>query len=499
MKLIFILLFWSIVVILLITRYIKSARTTEIRSQLEREFENKKESLESELAEKEKSITQREQAVISQEYSIKAANEKAQWAADALRNVGERESALEDIEKNRLTNAGIAIKSAIQQGMAEAEKSISEREEKLAEKEAAVKALELVILDRDRLSMQKLEDVRKSINRLKLQKEVREKLMEERKKIFSSNLSAIPYMADIIADFDTRGLEILAKKLDWGSNAERAKKVTAIRDLRKETQRLLAESKVAEYQLAYAIRMFPALEDFLETEYNQLTTVDFTDISSEKHDAVRSYLTKEEYAQLSTTDRNQLALDRYRNSHRKSNWQIGRDYEHYVGYKYTQDGYNVDYYGSTHGLEDLGRDLIAKKTDFPTLIIQCKYWSSKKTIHEKHINQLYGTMTCYCFENDIPLDSVRGVLVTNISISDTARRFSKYLGIEIVENFPLGEYPCIKCNINHDEYGAKTKIYHLPFDQQYDSCKIDKPGEFFAMTVAEAESAGFRRAFRWFA
>jgi len=40
-----------------------------------------------------------------------------------------------------------------------------------------------------------------------------------------------------------------------------------------------------------------------------------------------------------------------------------------------------------------------------------------------------------------------------------------------------------------------VKIYHLPFDQQYDRTKIipDK-GEKYVYTVAEAEKAGFRRA-----
>jgi len=313
-----------------------------------------------------------------------------------------------------------------------------------------------------------------------------------------SNLTALPYMAAIIADYDTRGLEILAKKLDWGNNQERAKKVTSLRILREETQTLLAQYKEAEYQLAYAIKMFPALEDFLETEYSLVSDIDLSNLSSENHDAARNYLSAEEYASLTSSQRNQLALDRYLQSHKKTNWQIGRDYELFVGHRYTKKGYSVDYYGSNNGLEDLGRDLIAVKDNAPTLIIQCKYWSTKKVIHEKHINQLFGTMTCYCFENNIPAENVRGVLITNTTLSDVARRFAKYLGIEVVENYSIGEFPRIKCNINADENGNETKIYHLPFDQQYDSCKIDKPGEFFAFTVAEAEAAGFRRAFKWY-
>ena len=72
-----------------------------------------------------------------------------------------------------------------------------------------------------------------------------------------------------------------------------------------------------------------------------------------------------------------------------------------------------------------------------------------------------------------------------------------YLNIKYKENNPLEEFPRIKCNINYRD-GIQTKIYHLPFDQQYDATKIDQPGEFYAMTVKDAEDAGFRRAFKWF-
>ena len=71
------------------------------------------------------------------------------------------------------------------------------------------------------------------------------------------------------------------------------------------------------------------------------------------------------------------------------------------------------------------------------------------------------------------------------------------LSIEIVEGEPLGEFPRIKCNINSGEFSGEQKIYHLPMDQQYDRTIIgNRPGEFFAFTVKEAEDAGFRRAFK---
>jgi hypothetical protein len=42
-----------------------------------------------------------------------------------------------------------------------------------------------------------------------------------------------------------------------------------------------------------------------------------------------------------------------------------------------------------------------------------------------------------------------------------------------------------------------TKIYDLPFDQQYDRTLIEYKDECYVETVAEAEKLGFRRAFRW--
>ena len=310
-----------------------------------------------------------------------------------------------------------------------------------------------------------------------------------------SNLEAIPYMAGVMADFETYSLEILAKSLEWGCSRERARKVAAIRDLRRASKDMIEKNKEAQYQLAYLLEMFPNLKDVIESEFAQLPIIDVSTI--EDYDKSRDFLSKEEYASLSQVERNQLALDRYKHSHRKTKWQIGRDYELYVGYKYSQKGYAVDYFGSYMGIEDLGRDLICTRGE-KTLLVQCKYWSSIKQIHEKHITQLFGTVASYCVEHDLDISNVQGILVTNITLSEMAKRMANYLGISFVENFEVGDYPCIKCNIGRGEYGESTKIYHLPFDQQYDSTKIQKSGEFFAMTVAEAENAGFRRACKWF-
>lgn len=310
-----------------------------------------------------------------------------------------------------------------------------------------------------------------------------------------SNLTAIPYMAGIMADYETFGLERLAKELDWGYAITRMNKVKSIREIKNDAKAVVEKNKESQYQLAYLLNLFPNLEDIVETEFSQLPVIEVSELSD--YDSARDYLSREEYLALSECERNQLALDRYRKSHKRTKWQVGRDYELYIGHRYAQKGYMVDYFGSYMGLGDLGRDLIVKG-DNRTLIIQCKYWSANKMIREKHILQLYGSVVSYCLENDVSQDNVKGVLVTNITLSDTAKKMARYLGVNYEECVESGDYPCIKCNIGRDEFGSETKIYHLPFDQQYDTTKISKTGEFFAMTVEEAENAGFRRAFRWY-
>ncbi len=261
-------------------------------------------------------------------------------------------------------------------------------------------------------------------------------------------------------------------------------------------RRRLAEKdkKVAEYLVNYYEHIAPFLIDLKEELELDESESDFLkDYSEEeKHDEVTKYLTKEEYRKLSSIERNQMALDRFW-KRPKSKWLIGRLYERYVGYLYEEKGYEVDYFGIIKGFEDLGRDLICRK-DNEIIIIQCKNWSQFRTIYEKHIFQFFGTVFQYRDEN--PLKKVRAIFYTSTNLSDLARRFSKELGIELKENIKMDiEYPCIKCNISKVN---GEKIYHLPFDQQYDKTKIEKNnGEFFCKTVKEAEEAGFRRAFRY--
>lgn len=311
-------------------------------------------------------------------------------------------------------------------------------------------------------------------------------------KLFSSPLTAMPWLAGMMADFLTYDLEVEAKKLDWGNDIRREKKVASIREIRADARDRIAAAKEATYQLDYLLILYPSLEDVLSTDYKEL---DFTGKIPE-YDPARDFLSKDEWQKLTEDERNQLALDRYVQSTQKSKWQIGRDYELAVAYEYQRKGYKVVTFGSYMGVEDMGRDLIAIKED-TVLIIQCKYWSQHKTIHEKHIFQLYGTTVSYCLENHLSPDSVHGIFVTNTGLSDMARAVASYLNIAVSEHHKMTDFPRIKCNIGQDENGIETHIYHLPMDAQYDVVQISKPGECYAFTVKEAVARGFRRAYRW--
>jgi hypothetical protein len=171
-----------------------------------------------------------------------------------------------------------------------------------------------------------------------------------------------------------------------------------------------------------------------------------------------------------------------------------------VGWQFEQQGYAVDYQGAIKGFADLGRDLVCKRGK-EIVVVQCKRWSAKKLIHEKHVLQLFGTtieLGISLPKQELDLfgeePAVKALLVTTTDLSETAKRMAGALRIDVRERWQYKEWPQIKCNVASDG----TKIFHLPFDQQYDRVKIDtKKGECCVQTVAEAINLGFRRAYRW--
>lgn len=361
-------------------------------------------------------------------------------------------------------------------------------------------------------NIKKLEEIEKNIIALNQENkelldviDVRQKTLQ---KIISEKSKGFPWLAEAVAEFyKYQDFEIA----NYLSNKKHPAQKTAdnVREIARDNKILRKQLKVAQNFINYYETLFPWINEYVGEDLDDLleniNQSEKYDIGEES-DPVLKFIPKAEYDKLPSVERNQKALDRYLSS-RKKPFEIGRDYERYIGYLYEIQGYKVEYVGIEKGLEDLGRDLVCIK-DREIEIVQCKCWASHKTIHEKHINQLYGTVVKYYIEHKQQVDrqktlilfpdlissgQIRATLVTSTKFSETARKFAIALGVKVIEEKPLEKYPLIKCNVS----SSGDKIYHLPFDQQYDKTLIKNIGEFYALTVKQAEDKGFRRAFRW--
>ncbi|MBS1671333.1 MAG: restriction endonuclease [Bacteroidetes bacterium] len=335
--------------------------------------------------------------------------------------------------------------------------------------------------------------------------DAREKALQQ---IISEKSKGFPWLADAIAEFYKYQDFEIASYLTFKKHPA-YKKADAVREVALDNKLLRKQIKIAQNFVNYYETLFPWINEYVGEDLDDLLesiAQSEKQDSKEEADPVLKFIPRAEYEKLPPSERNQKALDRYLSSRKKS-YEIGRDYERYIGYLYESEGFKVEYMGIEKGLEDLGRDLICVKGD-EINIVQCKCWASHKTVHEKHINQLYGTAVKYfidhrqlisnkksltLFPDLISSGQIKATFVTSTKLSDTAKKFADALGIKVIQEKQLEKYPVIKCNIASNG----EKIYHLPFDQQYDKTLIKYQGEFYAATVKEAESRGFRRAFRW--
>lgn len=317
---------------------------------------------------------------------------------------------------------------------------------------------------------------------------------EERNLLTAAKTTAIkdfPVLATIIADYENAKDLAIENNLRY-KDRPAVKAADEVKKIRGEKRILIVENHAYKWELLHLKKLLPWLEDI---EEEAITPVhDYINANFAENDSAGFWLTPDEYMRLRSTEKYQLALKRYCTRH-KSNQEIGIEYERFIGYMYETMGYKVEFVGIEKGLEDLGRDLICTN-DKEVLIVQCKCWSNKKNkvIREKYINQLCGTALMYKIKHPECKKTIKPVFVSTVPYSDTAKEFAKYLNIQCIVQ-PLEKYPMVKCNIN---LSTNEKIYHLPFDQQYDKCVINKKlGECYVMTVQEAENKGFRRARRW--
>lgn len=306
--------------------------------------------------------------------------------------------------------------------------------------------------------------------------------------IKNSTSQSQKWLACYISDIQYIADEEIAKTLAYKKHPA-VKASVELKKIAQEKRELNKKCRMLEYQLRFLESMFSWLPTFEEMPPAIASQNTFN--IDDDYDMVRNLLSPEEYNKLSSAKKSDLALKRWK-ARKRSEWEAGRDYERYIGYKYERDGYEVEYVGALNGKEDRGIDLIAKKSN-EVEIIQCKRYSSvkNKIVHENTVAQLFGVTAVYNMEN--PDEHAQAVIYTSSTLSYEAKKFADYLKIKVVENEILKEYPIIKCNSN-----GREKIYHLPFDQQYDKIKFNKKSKaMYVETAEEAEKLGYRRAYKW--
>lgn len=406
--------------------------------------------------------------------------------SDLRRQIQQKEAELEALKRDYAENSQFDRRQIdyIQQQTNQCQEKLFElrrREDILKEAESA---------HQKRVS----EEIEKARKIIYFAESLQQKAEEESRAIQSlleETSQSFPWLAKLYADHYDISHGILTRRI-MNDHPRANRIIDELRPLRAEKQKLAFQLKQSEYQLHFYESLFPWLEEFKELPpMDAFSAISAAEESKEdEYASLQSWLSPAEYRNLCESEKYQLALDRFR-KRPKSNWEIGIEYERYIGYLCEQRGYSVSYSGATLGLEDMGRDLILTRSR-EIIVIQCKRWAQEKSIHEKHIFQLFGSCTLLAIQNR--LSTVKGVFVTTAALSPTAKQCAEYLDIAVYEHVPPADYPVIKCNIS----ACGEKIYHLPFDQQYDRVVIDpQKGEFYAMTVQEAVNAGFRHAFKW--
>jgi hypothetical protein len=360
------------------------------------------------------------------------------------------------------------------------------------------------------------EAMRKDVERLATQfekeKDALKKEREALETLFKEKTKGFPWLADAHAEYQRLQDSKEVRYLQTKSHPAPAK-ADKLRQVSSERRKAEKAARVADHLLDYCRFLAPWLDDYIGIEAKELDQIIANIHSSweveeeEIDEEVKRKIGPTKWDTLTLGERLQRKLNWYWEKPNKSNWQIGRDYERYIGYLYEQKGWNVYYHGKK-GFEDLGRDLICKK-DKNVEVIQCKYWSKDKSIHEKHVYYLFGTVVEYYLENFayekdmiqlslfpelVSKGNVRPKLVITTEVTPKAAQVAKLLGVDI-QIIPFQRYPSIKCNVSRKD---GEKIFHLPFDQQYDTILIEEERlERYVDTVYEAESLGFRHAYRW--
>lgn len=325
------------------------------------------------------------------------------------------------------------------------------------------------------LALSHISDREKELNRLSSELKRKEKKLSEKETVLNEKLQSYPWLASRLADLEMLSISIRVR--DAYTKAE----LTAL--LKRQTK----EIAMLKNQLAVYEYLFPILEEFKEVPPQNIEKV----LSQSSDEGFHyQWLSNDDYEVLTSREKSDRWIQRYFAERSKSAWEAGIKYERYIGYLCEQKGYSVKYNGAVMYKEDMGRDLIVSKGK-NVYVVQCKRFSSDKEIHENHVFQLLGSVIH--LRATQPNKTVTGVFVTSAQLSPVARECASIIGLQVYENVKFEQYPIIKCNIGRDG----QRIYHLPYDQQYDRISIEHhKGELYCSSCAEAEGRGFRHAWK---
>jgi hypothetical protein len=260
----------------------------------------------------------------------------------------------------------------------------------------------------------------------------------------------------------------------------------AIADFRIKYNKCLRENQELKYKFRLLEMIRPDVADPLKDEEER--NIMYECLLPERG-SIHYWIKGLNYKQLDEIGQEQLAVEQYMASKKRTLWEYGSDYEKYIGEGYRKCGYDVSFNGISYGIHDMGRDIIAKKGDV-TYVIQCKYWRKQYFVTESFIMQIYGSAKEY--EATHPKEKVVAAFYSTTRFTPKALQVAETLGVACKVKEIGNSFPCILCNIN----SRGEKIYHLPFERDASLTKIYKKGEFYASTVQEARGKGFRRAYK---
>lgn len=152
-------------------------------------------------------------------------------------------------------------------------------------------------------------------------------------KLTEENTISYPWLSELYADIkyieENEVANYLKKKKRPALSAS-----NTVKQLAKEKKIITTQLKMSQNQLRYYETVFPWLEDFKEVDPIEAYKTINDLYSNDEYSRVKSYLSPEEYNKLTNAEKYQLALERYINKTNKTTWQIGIDYERYIGYLY---------------------------------------------------------------------------------------------------------------------------------------------------------------------